>query len=153
ERVVPPGVEVAAFHPRPRAEALEEAARLLDADPDVARGRPSELDARVAGALAARDGDALDGLADTYDQSVPEPEAAGRLRRLARADGPIVGYLGKLIPQKGVELQLAAHRIARNDAHALIVGFGSDREWLAALAMALERGDGGALAWLRDRGQ
>src|SRR5215510_13271552 len=32
-RVVPPGVEVAAFHPRPRAEALDEAARLLDADP------------------------------------------------------------------------------------------------------------------------
>ena len=150
--VVPPGVEISAFRPRPRAEALEEAARLLDSDPDIARGRPSELDAEVERALAARDADALDQLADTYDQSVPEPDAAARLRTLAKADGPIVGYLGKLIPQKGVELMLAAQRIARHDAHALVVGFGSDREWLAALAHALERGDTDALAWLRERG-
>ena len=120
-RVVPPGVEVAAFHPRPRAEALEEAARLLEADRDSARGRPSELDGEVEAALVARDAEALDALADTYDQAVPEPDAAARLRALARGDGPIVGYLGKLIPQKGVELLLAAHRGARHDAHALVV--------------------------------
>ena len=152
-RVVPPGVEVAAFHPRPRAEALEEPARLLDADHDTPRGRPSELDDEVEAALTARDAEALDELADTYDQAVPEPDAAARLRALAHRDGPIVGYLGKLIPQKGVELLLAAHRGARHDAHALVVGFGSDREWLAALAIALERGDAEALAWLRERGQ
>jgi glycosyltransferase involved in cell wall biosynthesis len=151
-RVLPPGVEVSAFRPRPRAEALEEAARLLEADPDTARGRPAQLDADVERALAARDADALDALADTYDQAVPEPDAAGRLRTLAKAEGPIVGYLGKLIPQKGVELMLAAQRIARHDAHALVVGFGSDREWLAALAQVLERGDADALAWLRERG-
>ena len=151
-RVVAPGVEVSAFRPRPRAEALEEAARLLDDDPDTARGRPATLDAEVDRALAARDADALDALADTYDQAVPEPDASTRLRTLARADGPIVGYLGKLIPQKGVELMLSAQRIARHDAHALVVGFGSDREWLAALASALERGDADALGWLRDRG-
>jgi glycosyltransferase involved in cell wall biosynthesis len=115
-RVVPPGVEVSAFRPRPRAEALEEAAGLLDADPDTVRGRPSMLDEEVAGALAARDAEALDALADRYDQSVPEPDAAARLRALARAEGPVIGYLGKLIPQKGVELMLAAHRVARHDA-------------------------------------
>jgi glycosyltransferase involved in cell wall biosynthesis len=151
-RVVPPGVEVSAFRPRPRAEALEEAARLLDADPDTSRGRPSELDTEVERALEARDADALDALADSYDQSVPEPDAGARLRTLANAEGPLIGYLGKLIPQKGVELMLAAQRIARHDAHALVVGFGSDREWLAALAHALERGDTDALAWLRERG-
>src|SRR4029453_11365948 len=64
--------------------------------------------------------------------------------------GPIVGYLGKLIPQKGVELMLLAHRTAHHEAHALVVGFGSYREWLAALAIALERGDAEALAWLRE---
>ena len=31
-----------------------------------------------------------------------------------------------------------------------MVGFGSYREWLAALAIALERGDAAALAWLRE---
>jgi glycosyltransferase involved in cell wall biosynthesis len=151
-RVVAPGVEVSAFRPRPRGEALEEAARLLDADPDVVRGRPSSLDADVGRALAKRDAEALDALADTYDQAVPEPDAAARLRTLSRAAGPVIGYLGKLIPQKGVELMLAAHVVARHDAHALVVGFGSDREWLAALATALERGDGDALGWLRRRG-
>src|SRR5262245_32849427 len=150
--VVPPGVEVAAFHPRPHAEALEEAARLLDRDPDAPRGRPSELDAAVERALQVRDAEALDELADSYDQAVPEPAAAARLLTLAHADGPIVGYLGKLIPQKGVELLLAAHRIAEHDAHALIVGFGSDREWLAALAIALGRADADALSWLHERG-
>src|SRR5262245_59089511 len=151
-RVVAPGVEVAAFHPRLRARALEEAAGLLDADPETGRGRPSARDGDVALVLAARDADGLDALADTYDQAVPEPDAATRLRSLAQADGPIVGYLGKLIPQKGVELLLAAHRTARHDAHALIVGFGSDREWLAALATALGGGDRDALAWLHERG-
>ena len=151
-QVVPPGVDVKAFRPRPRVDALEEAVRLLEADPDAARGRPSALDASVERALAARDADALDELADGYDQAVPEPDAAARLRALARADGPIVGYLGKLIPQKGVELLLASHRIAERDAHALVVGFGSDREWLSALAIALERDDADALVWLHERG-
>jgi glycosyltransferase involved in cell wall biosynthesis len=81
---------------------------------------------------------------------VPEPDAAARLRRLAGTSGPIVGYLGKLIPQKGVELMLQAHRTADHEAHALVVGFGSYREWLAALAIALERGDAEALVWLRE---
>ncbi len=148
-RTVPPGVEVSTFRPRPRAEALEEAAALLDKDPDTVRGRPSALDRRVERALAERDSVALDALADSYDQSVPEPDAASRLRRLAGSTDPIVGYLGKLIPQKGVELMLAAHRSTRHDAEALIVGFGSYREWLAALAIALRDDDAPSLAWLR----
>lgn len=152
-RTVAPGVEVSAFRPRPRTEALEEAADLLDADPDTARGRPSSIDAEVERALVARDAGALDALAETYDQAVPETEAAQRLRRLAGTSGPIVGYLGKLIPQKGVELMLQGHRGARHAAHGLVVGFGSHREWLAALAIALERGDTAGLDWLRDVGR
>jgi glycosyltransferase involved in cell wall biosynthesis len=149
-RVVPPGVEVTAFRPRERNEALLEAAELLDVDPDAARGRPSSLDAQVERALEQRDAAALDALAETYDQAVPEPDAATRLRRLAGMGGPIVGYLGKLIPQKGVELLLQAHRTAEHPAHALVVGFGSHREWLAALAIALALGDADALAWMRE---
>jgi glycosyltransferase involved in cell wall biosynthesis len=124
----------------------------LDDDADTARGRPSSLDAEVERALDARDDRALDALFDTYDEDVPEPEAPARLRRLADRDGPIVGYLGKLIPQKGVELFLEAQPALRHDAAALVVGFGSDRDWLAALSVALRRGDREAIAWLRDVG-
>jgi glycosyltransferase involved in cell wall biosynthesis len=149
-RVVRPGVEVTAFRPRPRAVALHQVVARLRADPDVARGRPASTDAAVERALALRDADALDRLADGYDQEVPDPDAASRVLELSKDDGPIVGYLGKLIPQKGVELLLAAHRLSRHDARALIVGFGSHREWLEALDVALRRGDEEALAWLRD---
>jgi len=152
-RTVAPGVEISAFRPRPRTEALMEAADLLDADPDTARGRPSSIDAEVERALDLRDAGALDALAEIYDQAVPEPDAAQRLRRLAGTSGPIVGYLGKLIPQKGVELMLQGHRGARHAEHGLVVGFGSHREWLAALAIALERGDTAGLDWLRDVGE
>ena len=63
-----------------------------------------------------------------------------------------MGYLGKLIPQKGVELLLEAQPALRHDTAALVVGFGSDRDWLAALTIALRRGDRDALEWLRDVG-
>jgi glycosyltransferase involved in cell wall biosynthesis len=151
-RVVPPGVDVAAFHPRPRIEALREVAARLEADPRTVRGRPSSLDAEVERALDARDAEAIAALFDTYDEDVPEPDAATRLRALASGDAPIVGYLGKLIPQKGVELLLEALPGLRHDTAALVVGFGSDRDWLAALTLALGRGDPAALEWLRDIG-
>jgi glycosyltransferase involved in cell wall biosynthesis len=151
-RVVPPGVNVATFRPRPRAEALREVADRLEQDEATGNGRPSALDAEVERALDARDAQAIDALFERYDEDVPELEAAARIRRLADRDGPIVGYLGKLIPQKGVELFLEALPALRHEPAALVVGFGSDRDWLAALAIALRRGDREALAWLRDTG-
>ncbi|MGH2630133.1 MAG: glycosyltransferase [Actinomycetota bacterium] len=151
-RVVAPGVDVEAFRPRRRAEALTDVAERLARDPDAARGRPADVDELAERALDARDAVALDAIAATYDQAVPEPGAAARLRALATGVTPIVGYLGKLIPQKGVELVLAAQHMLSRDTSSLIVGFGSHREWLAALAIALRRGDEAALAWLRDVG-
>jgi glycosyltransferase involved in cell wall biosynthesis len=151
-RLVPPGVDVAAFRPRPRVEALREVASLLELDPDTVRGRPSSLDLEVERALDARDEKALDALFDTYDEDVPEPDAPVRLRKLSDGDGPIVGYLGKLIPQKGAELLLEVQPALRHDTSALVVGFGSDRDWLAALTIALRRGDRSAIGWLRDVG-
>jgi len=150
--VVPPGVNVAAFRPRPRAEALRDVAARLALDPAIARGRPSALDAEVEHALAARDAQAIDALFDRYDEDAPERQTADRLRRLAERDGPIVGYLGKLIPQKGVELFLQALPWLRHEAAAVIVGFGSGRDWLAALVISLRRGDREAIAWLGDAG-
>jgi glycosyltransferase involved in cell wall biosynthesis len=151
-RVVPPGVDVTAFRPMPRAQALEDVAARLDRDPAVARGRPASLDDEVERALAARDAAALGRLADTYEHEVPDPEAAARLRALAHDDRPIVGYLGKLIPQKGVELMLQALPMLDGAAHGLVVGFGSEREWLVALVAALRRRDEQAPAWLAEQG-
>jgi glycosyltransferase involved in cell wall biosynthesis len=152
-RVVAPGVDTTAFRPRPRRPALLETAELLDSDPSTIRGRPASLDAQVDDTLARRDAGAIDALAGSYDQEVPDPGASALLRRLADSDRPVVGYLGKLIPQKGVELLLVARSSLRQDPVALIVGFGSHREWLAALATALRDRDAGALDWLNAPGR
>ncbi len=151
--VVPPGVDVTSFRPRPRADALLEAAELLERDPDTARGRPSSLDAEVAHALSGRDREALDALATGYEHDVPDRDAANRLRKLVHGHDPIVGYLGKLIPQKGAELLLASHRMMRRSSTALIIGFGSYREWLASLDIALRTCDTATLQWLARAGE
>jgi glycosyltransferase involved in cell wall biosynthesis len=148
---VPPGVDVRAFRPRSRREALLEAAASLDADPDADRGRPDALDAEVAAALARRDAAALDEMASRYDQEVPDPGAARTLRELAERDRPLAGSFGKLIPQKGVAHLLVAAAATRTRPDVAVVGFGTHREWLQALAYALATTDGGAVAWLATR--
>jgi glycosyltransferase involved in cell wall biosynthesis len=151
-RVVAPGVDVASFRPRSRAEALREVAARLDGDPATSRGRPSALDAEVERAVEARDAEALDALFERYGEDVPEPEAAARLRDLARRAAPVVGYLGKLIPQKGVHLLLHAQPLLRRETEILVVGFGSDRDRLAGITFALRRGDRSAAGWLGEIG-
>ena len=147
---VPPGVDVERFRPLDRGTALEAAAARLEADRPVG-GRPGALDDAVAEALARRDAAGLDRLARSYDQDAPDPDAARRLRRLADRGGPLVGYLGKLIPAKGVDRFLAA-LAALPGVLGAVVGFGLYREWLTALVLALDAGDADALAWLRDAG-
>jgi glycosyltransferase involved in cell wall biosynthesis len=150
-RIVPPGV-AADFRPRPRAEALLATAALLDRDPETANGRPLTLDAEVERALERRDARALDELATAYDQEAPDPGAAELLRSLASLEGPLVGYIGKLIPQKGVPTMLAATAASSTAPSVLVVGFGSQREWLPALVHALRTSDRDALRWLREAG-
>lgn len=141
-RPVSPGVDAHAFRPRPREEALLETADALDADPDTTRGRPSSLDEEVARALERGDGAALDELGGTYDQEVPDPDAAARLRELAAFGGELVGSFGKLIPQKGVADLLHAAAASSRRPRVLVVGFGGERERLQALALGLRTPDG-----------
>jgi glycosyltransferase involved in cell wall biosynthesis len=146
-----PGVEVERFLPRPRREALLAAAARLVADGSAARGRPPGLQLEVREAVARRDAGVIDEIAGWYDQTAPDQEAADRLRALAEpAASPLVGYLGKLIPQKGVDILLGALRLMRTPAEALVIGFGLHREWLTALADALETGDLDAARWLQE---
>jgi glycosyltransferase involved in cell wall biosynthesis len=152
QRVVSPGVDVEGFRPAPRRESLLDTSARLGTDPDLSRGRPASLDAEIERALAARDPDALSRAALTYDQTVPDADANARLRALAEAPTPIVGYFGKFIPQKGVELAIGAARVAETRPATLVVGFGLHREWLSALVLALRTNDGAAVEWLGGAG-
>jgi glycosyltransferase involved in cell wall biosynthesis len=145
--VIPPGVDGERFRPRPRRRSLEDAAAMLDGDPQVVRGRPEELEAEVMAAIGG-DPETLARLARRYDQDAPDRAAAQRLRRLARFEGPIVAYLGKLIPEKGAELLIQALAVEPGAGQGLIIGFGLHREWLEALVGAIDAG-GESLGWIR----
>jgi glycosyltransferase involved in cell wall biosynthesis len=146
--VVPPGVDADRFRPRGRRESLLDAAERLERDPGTARGRPASIDAQVERESEARDARALERLALTYDQTVADPDAPDVLRRFAAGEQPLVGFFGKLIPQKGVDLLLVALARARSRPDALVIGFGLERERLAALELALRSGDADAVRWL-----
>jgi glycosyltransferase involved in cell wall biosynthesis len=151
--VVAPGVDMQVFHPGPRADSLAEAAALLDADGGLPGGRPAATaDAVLAGMQGESDLAALDELAAAYDQALPDADAAEKLRALEGATGPLVGFLGKLIPQKGVHLLLTA-LTHLPDTGALLIGFGTWRERLEAMTWALDRADERAVAALWPEGE
>ena len=114
-RLGPPGVDVHSFKPRPPAEAAE---------------RLRALAGRLEGADTAGWG-GEEGAAEALLALDPEREQ-------------IVGYVGKLIVSKGVDLLLAAWPLvaaAVPDARLVIIGFGTYREGLARLVTALAAGD------------
>ena len=114
-RLGPPGVDADNFVPRQPAEARRRVLALAD---------------RVAGAdTAGWGGD--EGAADALRALDPERER-------------IVGYVGKLIVSKGVDLLVAAWpdvHAAVPGARLCVVGFGTYREGLEALVAALSGGD------------
>ncbi len=107
ERVqrVPPGVDVDAFHPRPRDQALSDLLEECRRDPP----NPGNANERL-----------------------PDEGNAHRLRRFLHGDRPTVVYVGKLLYNKGVHLLLEALRGL--EARAVIVGFGDYRRRLEELA-------------------
>jgi glycosyltransferase involved in cell wall biosynthesis len=144
----PPGVDTGRFRAGPRTELLLRAAALLEEDGSLEGGRPAALDDEVAAAEDRRDLAALDALATRYDQTRPDLDAPAKLRALAEYRGPLVGYLGKLIPQKGVELLIAATAALGGAARTLVIGFGAHRERLEGLVDALDRGNPDVVAAL-----
>ena len=151
-RLVTPGVDTERFRPADRGASLLAAAQRLARDTETRAGRPASLDREVERALAQRDAGALDALAHRYDQRVPDPDAASRLRELATGDRPLVAYFGKLIELKGPHLVLTAGPLSATRPELLVVGFGLWREHVEALAAAVRSGDADALRWLRQLG-
>jgi glycosyltransferase involved in cell wall biosynthesis len=133
-RLGPPGVDVAEFRPRPRAEAIAELARL------GARLRAAPAAAAPAGSSFARDAVA----------------AADALARLDLDGDRLVSFVGKLIVSKGPDLLAAAWPLvleAVPDARLVVVGFGAFREGFEALLRALAAGDLRAVRAIADAGR
>ena len=70
-------------------------------------------------------------------------------------EGPIVVYVGKLIHSKGVHSLLSAFARVRKQtgARLLVIGFGTFREGLEALTLALSEGDETTLERLAEMGK
>lgn len=131
-RLGPPGVDVSTFRRRDPAAtqaALNElAARLREMPPDL------------EGGAFGRD----------------PAEGAAALEWFARADGPRVLFVGKLIVNKGVDLLVAAWPLVAHEhpeARLLLAGFGALREGLEQLLGALGAGDLEAARALAARGR
>jgi glycosyltransferase involved in cell wall biosynthesis len=102
---VPPGVDIEAWRPRAREDALAELVEEARRDPL----NPGNADERR-----------------------PDEGNAERLRAFLSSDEPTVVYFGKLLYNKGVHVLLEALRGV--DARAVIVGFGDYRPQLEQLA-------------------
>ena len=149
-RVVRPGVDGNTFRPEPRSESLARLASMLERD--GIPGDPAMLDRLVEDALKRRDSQALNVLSFRYDEVGHDHLAATRLRSLASAGGPLIGYLGRLAPQKGTNQLIEAIRLLGPGVGALIAGFGPSRAWLTALVKALDDRNIVALQWLEEAG-
>jgi glycosyltransferase involved in cell wall biosynthesis len=126
-RLGPPGVDVDAFRPH--------------APPEAATALHGLADRLAGGAAASWGGDA---------------GAAEALRGVDPRRHRIVGFVGKLIVSKGVDLLLAAWPLvcARvPDARLIVIGFGEYRDGLQAIVDALGRGDLDALRYIAARGR
>jgi glycosyltransferase involved in cell wall biosynthesis len=104
---VPPGVDVDAFRPRPRHEALAALIEEARRDPPNPGNRQERL---------------------------PDEGNAARLQEFLSGDERTVVYFGKLLYNKGVHVLLEA--LKRVEARAVIVGFGDYRSELEAIASA-----------------
>ncbi len=111
ERVfeVSPGVDVDAFTPKPREQAL---ALLLEE--------------------ARRDPPNPGGAGKRRDERLPDPGGAERFEEFFSRPGATLVYVGKLLENKGVQLLLEA--LNGLDAKAVVVGFGDFRPDLERIA-------------------
>ena len=158
---VPPGVDLDRFAPVPQdIDSRQAAHRRLVAEIDARaqrqqRGRTAAASEAVRAAVAG-DGDRIGRIArvgETYEARHVERTAPVAVRALDVDADRLLVYVGKLIPQKGVDLLLAALPdvlTAHPDARLVVAGFGPLRDGLEALLVAMAQRDEAALRVLAD---
>lgn len=108
-RIVPPGVDVDEFRPRPKSEAL-------------------------AGLVAESERD-LPNPPETYDQRRPDEGNAERFAAFLAGEEPTVVFVGRISREKGAHVLVEALR--RVGARAVMVGWGDIRDELEPAAAGL----------------
>jgi glycosyltransferase involved in cell wall biosynthesis len=134
-RLGPPGVDVTAFAPRTREQAVA-----------GLRALARRLEERPAGGAAGSEA------AFARDHA----EAARALRRLESEEAGLVAFVGKLIAAKGIDLLLAAWPLVLErlpGARLVVVGFGAFREAAERLVADLAGPDLVAVGELAARGR
>jgi glycosyltransferase involved in cell wall biosynthesis len=104
-RIVPPGVDIDAFRPEPRDEALGRLLEECERDP---RNPPGP----------------------SHNHRLPDEGNAGRLRAFLAGDEPTVVFVGRISREKGAHVLVEA--LASVRARAVMVGWGDIREELEA---------------------
>jgi glycosyltransferase involved in cell wall biosynthesis len=145
-RLGTPGVDVAAFRPRPRHEALARLRALADDMAEQAR-----LEAE-----RPRSGSSADAGSSSFSHD--HAAAASALSALVPASqsGPLIGFVGKLIVSKGIDLLLAAWPLVLDavpSASLMVVGFGAYHDAVERWIDALSSGDMPAVQELVDIGR
>jgi glycosyltransferase involved in cell wall biosynthesis len=104
---------------------------------------------------ATESADALRRISASYDARAHDSDAGERIRSFLDREGPIVVYVGKLIHSKGVHSLLSAFARVRTQTggRLLVIGFGTFREGLEALTVALSEGDETTLERLAEMGK
>lgn len=152
-RLGPPGVDVAAFAPRPPEEAAEGLRRLTRRLAERAADQGAGEGAALGAPFPAEPAAAASG-GSSFDLD-PRAAAAG-LARLRPGEDRLVAFVGKLIVSKGIDLLVAAWPLvlAREPAARLVVvGFGAYREAVERMVGALAEGDLKVLRDLARRGR
>jgi glycosyltransferase involved in cell wall biosynthesis len=98
---------------------------------------------------------ALLALSGQYEPRQHDKDAGERIRRLLDSDAPLIVYVGKLIHSKGVHCLLSAFARVRSASEAglLVIGYGTFREGLEALTLALSTGNRRAVELLTKGGR
>ncbi|MGH3087489.1 MAG: glycosyltransferase, partial [Rubrobacteraceae bacterium] len=108
-------------------------------------GRGPEQRKALEGALSGSREllESLREISGAYEPRAHDRDAGERLGVFLDQTSPLVVYVGKLIHSKGVHCLISAFARVREEtgARLLVIGFGTFREGLEALARALSKGD------------
>jgi glycosyltransferase involved in cell wall biosynthesis len=152
-QALPGGVDTGLFSPGAFDLGVVEK---LNGGPGRGREQRSSVQKALASsANATQLADALRGVAASYDARAHDSDAGERIRNFLDREGPVVVYVGKLIHSKGVHSLLAAFARVRKQtgARLLVIGFGTFREGLEALTMALSEGEESTVERLAEMGK